>query len=272
MSADTQTVAIAGLGAIGGYLARALLSGAVPGLTLAAASVRDEAKAREMLGTAGASLPLVTPAALADHAAIVVEALPPAAFDSVARPAVASGRHLVALSTGALMARPELFDLARETGARITAPSGAILGLDAIAAAAEAHIDEVTIRTSKPPRGLAGAPYVEEQGLELDGLTKPLCIFSGPVTEAIRHFPANVNVAASVSLAGIGPDRTRIEVWADPTLKRNVHEVRLKGETCNFTAQIENLPDPDNPRSSRITALSALAALRRIAGPVRIGT
>ena len=98
MSADTQTVAIAGLGAIGGYLARALLSGAVPGLTLAAASVRDEAKAREMLGTAGASLPLVTPAALADHAAIVVEALPPAAFDSVARPAVASGARVASPS------------------------------------------------------------------------------------------------------------------------------------------------------------------------------
>ena len=272
MSAGAQTVAIAGLGAIGGHLARALLSGAVQGLTLTAASARDTDKARATLGPEGADLPLVAAGALAEHADIVVEALPPAAFDSVARPAVASGRHLVVLSTGALMARPELFDLARETGARITAPSGAILGLDAIAAAAEAGIDSVTIRTRKPPRGLAGAPYVEAQGIDLDGLTEPQRIFEGPVTEAIRHFPANVNVAASVSLAGIGPDRTRIEVWADPTLERNVHEVRLAGETCNFTAQIENLPDPDNPRSSRITALSALAALRRIAGPVRIGT
>lgn len=268
----THTVAIAGLGAIGGHLARALLSGAVPGLTLTAASVRDQAKARATLGAQGAALPLVESQALAKHADIVVEALPPAAFDSVARPAIAAGRHLVALSTGALMARPELFDEAARTGARITAPSGAILGLDAIAAAAEGRIDSVTIRTRKPPKGLAGAPYVEEQGIELEGLTEPLCIFSGPVAQAIRHFPANVNVAASVSMAGIGPDRTRIEVWADPTLARNIHEVRLEGETCNFTAQIENLPDPDNPRSSKITALSALAALRRIAGPARIGT
>ena len=121
-------------------------------------------------------------------------------------------------------------------------------------------------------RGLEGAPYVTERRIDLAGLTAPLKLFDGTAREAAAGFPANLNVAAALGLAGLGPDSTRVEIWADPGITRNTHEIAVSSDSADFTMKIENIPSDDNPRTGRITALSVIAALRKLAGPIRIGT
>ena len=264
-------VAIAGLGAIGLPLARALDRG-IPGLRLVAASANDRMRAAEKLRGFRTRVQLLALEDLAAAADIVVECAPAAVFDRIAEPAVKAGRTLVVLSAAALLSREGLIAKARERRARIIVPSGAILGLDAIKAVAEGEIKSVTHITRKPPRSLAGAPYLQAQGMSLDGLAAPKLIFKGPVREGARHFPANVNVSAAVSLAGIGPDRTLLEVWADPASDRNTHKVKVEADSARFTMEIESLPSPENPRTGRLTPLSVIATLRGLGAPLQIGT
>jgi aspartate dehydrogenase len=166
----------------------------------------------------------------------------------------------------------DLVERAQVTGARIIVPTGALAGLDAIRAIAEGEVESVRIRTRKPPKGLEGAPYLRSQGISLQGLKEPLRIFEGSARDAIRGFPANVNVAVALSLAGIGPDRTRIEIWADPSVTRNTHTIEAVSDSSNLTVTIENIPSVENPATGKITALSALAALRRLTAPLVVGT
>jgi aspartate dehydrogenase len=265
------TIAIAGLGAIGLELARRLDRGA-EGLQLVAASARDEGKARAALAGFRDPPPLLSLAELAERAQVLVEALPAAAFAAVAEPAVEAGRILVPASVGALLSRPDLIERARATGARIIVPTGALLGLDAVRAAAEGPVESITLETRKPPAGLLGAPHLVEHGIDLQGLAQPLRVFAGNALEAARGFPANVNVAAALALAGIGPERTRVEIWADPTTSRNTHTIRVEAEAARFTMQIEGVPSAENPRTGRLTPLSILACLRGLVSTLRVGS
>jgi len=266
----TRTVAIAGLGAIGLPLARALDNG-VDGLRLVAVSARDGAKARANLQTFREPPPVVELPELAE-ADIVVEATPASLFERVALPAIEAGRILVPSSVGALLPRMHLVRLAQQTGARIIVPTGALLGLDAVRAAAEGPVDSVTIETRKPPNGLAGAPYLEKHGIDVLGITEPTIVFEGNAFDAAAGFPANVNVAAALALAGIGPARTRVRIWADPTLTRNVHTIRVEADAARFTMTIENVPSEGNPKTGKLTALSLLACLRGMVSTLRVGT
>jgi aspartate dehydrogenase len=265
-------LAIAGLGAIGLPVARRVDAGDIPGVTLAAVAVRDEVKARKAMAGFRSRPPLMGLAALADVADVIVESLPSKHFLDVAEPAVARGRIFMPLSVGALIDHMQLVDRARTTGARIIVPTGALLGLDAVRATAEGQIVSARIVTRKPPAGLAGAPLLVAKGLSVEGLEAPLRVFAGSAREAIAGFPANVNVSVALSLAGIGPDRTQVEVWADPGVTRNTHTVTVKSDSSDLTMTIENIPDPDNPRTGRITALSVLAALRRLTAPLVVGS
>jgi len=265
------TVGIAGLGAIGLTLAKALDAG-VEGLRLVAVAARDRDKARAAV--AGfASPPVVTDVAdLAGLADVVVEAAHAAAFEAIVSPAIEAGRIAVVSSVGALLPRMQLVERARETGARIIVPTGALLGLDAVRAAAEGKVESVTLVTRKPPRGLAGAPYLEQHGIDVTTITTPTRVFAGSAREGAIGFPANVNVAAALALAGIGPDRTRLEIWADPTVTRNTHTVTVEADTVRLTMTIENVPSEENPRTGKITPLSLLACLRGLTATLKVGT
>jgi aspartate dehydrogenase len=253
-------------------MARAVDAGRVPGIALVAVAARDHAKAQRAMGGFGAVPRIVALNELADLADVVVECLPTAQFAAVAAPAIARGRIFMPLSVGALIDHMDLVERARETGARIIVPTGALLGLDAVRAAAEGKIASVKIVTRKPPAGLAGAPLLVERGIAVEGLTEPLKVFEGSAREAIAGFPANVNVAVALSLAGVGPDATRVEIWADPGVTRNTHTIVLKSDSSDLTMTIENIPSEENPRTGKITALSALAALRRLTAPLVVGS
>jgi aspartate dehydrogenase len=141
-----------------------------------------------------------------------------------------------------------------------------------VRAAAEGTIASVKIVTRKPPAGLAGAPLIVARGLDITGLTEPVKVFEGSARAAIAGFPANVNVAVALSLAGIGPDATQVEVWADPTVTRNTHTIVVRSDSADLTMTIENIPSDENPRTGKITALSAIATLRRLVAPLVVGS
>lgn len=264
------TVAIAGLGAIGLHLARALDAG-VEGLALHSVAARDAARAAARLAGFRRPPPVVPLAALAE-ADIVVEAAPAVVFEEIASHAIARGRILVPSSVGALLPRMHLVEQARRTGARIIVPTGALLGLDAVRAAAEGPVESVTIETRKPPRGLEGAPYLVRNGIDVLAVTAPTRIFQGNAFDAAQGFPANVNVAAALALAGIGPERTMVEIWADPAVTRNTHTIRVEAEAARLTMTIENVPSAENPRTGRITPLSILACLRGLTSTLKVGS
>jgi aspartate dehydrogenase len=265
-------VGIAGMGAVGMRVAQELDCGGIPGFTLAGFSARNAQRAAELNGQLTAAVPYHALTEIADHCDLVIEALPPTLFNELATSVLRAGKTLVVLSASQLLGRQDLIDMAGDTGAKIVIPSGAMLGLDAIKAVAVGQIDSVVIETRKPVAGLIKAPYVAQMDIDLTTLTEPSLILEGSVTEVARAFPANVNVAAAVSLAGLGPDRTRMEVWADPALDRNKHTVRVTSDSSDFTMSIQNRPSAENPATGRITALSVIAFLRQKSAVVRVGT
>src|SRR5947208_364461 len=263
-------VAVAGLGAIGTKVVKALDQG-IEGLALAAVSVRNVEKHRAWLSEL-TTVPAVLPIeALADAADIVVECAPSKLVRSIVAPVVGCGKCAVVLSVGALLENDDLIELAGKNGGQIVVPTGALIGLDAVTAAAVGNIHSVRMVTRKPVRGLAGAPYIVENNIDIERITEPLKIFDGTAREAAKGFPANLNVAVALSLAGIGPDRTKLEIWADPALTRNTHRIEVESDSARFSMLIENIPS-ENPKTGLITALSVIAYLRKQRAGLRVGT
>jgi aspartate dehydrogenase len=266
----TRNVGVIGLGPIGRAVCRALDAG-IPGLRLAGVLARDRTAAERFVGglvTAPPFLPLDDLIAASD---LLVEASTQAHLQEIAPRALAAGRDLVVLSCGGLLGRQDWVALAQAHRCRIHVPSGAIAGLDGVKGARVGAVTSVTMETRKPPRGLAGAPWIVEHGIDLDAITQETLLYEGPATGACRAFPANVNVLAALSLAGIGPERTRSRIYAVPGLARNVHRVSIEGEFGRLTVEIENVPT-ENPRTGRLSYLSTIALLRDLAAPLRVGT
>jgi len=265
-----QSVGIVGCGAIGQALLRAADSGrlAVP---VAGVTSRGEARARAFLSTLGAPPPYLDRASLIARADLIVEAAGGAVVPDLAEHTFAAGKDLVVLSVGALLEHPEIIEQARATRCRLIVPSGAIAGLDGIKGACAGRVTSVHITTRKPPRALEGAPYLTERGISLADLDEEREVFSGTAGEACRGFPDNLNVSAAVSLAGLGPDATRVRILAVPGLARNCHDIEVEGEFGRLAVHIENIPS-ENPRTGRLTALSIIRAVQDAADVVRIGT
>ena len=270
MSKANLRVGIAGLGAVGLEVAKRLVDG-IDGLTLAAVAVRDADKARRNLPQIGDMIALRTLDALAKDCDVVVECLPPTLFRDVAISVIDKGRIFMPLSVAQVLQNGDLIERAKQKGARIMVPTGALIGLDAVRAAAEGNIRSVKMVTRKPPNGLEGAPYLVERGISLKEVDKPMKVFEGSARDGAKGFPANVNVAAALSLAGIGPDKTTLEIWADPTVTRNTHRIEVESDTARFSMQIENVPS-ENPRTGKIVALSTIAALRGLVSELKVGT
>jgi aspartate dehydrogenase len=264
-------VAVAGLGAIGQALVRALARGDVPGVALAGVAVRDQARGKNTLAALKAEVPICDLNRLPEIADYVIECAPAAVFDDVVRPVLLAGKKVIVLSVGALLSNPDLIELARAQGGQIIVPTGALLGLDAVCATAEGKIESVTMMTRKPIAGLLGAPYLVENNIDISKLKEPKLVFKGSAREAAKGFPANLNVAVALSLAGIGPDKTVLEIWADPTVVRNTHRIILKSDSSSMDMTIENIPS-ENPKTGRITALSVISLLRKLTAAVRVGS
>jgi aspartate dehydrogenase len=264
-----KSIGIVGCGAIGRALLNAHAAGKL-NLRIAGVTSRTEASAREFLASLRSPPAYLSQSELIAAADLLVEAAGGGVVAGLAKEVFAAGKDLMVISVGALLDHPEVIETSRRTGCRLYVPSGAIAGLDGIKSACVGQIDHVTMTTRKPPNGLEGAPHLVKQCISLAGLTEEKEVFSGTAREACIGFPANVNVSAAVSLAGIGPDRTRIRILAVPGLKRNCHDIEIEGEFGRLQIHIENVPS-ENPKTGKLTALSIIRAVQDVVDPVRIG-
>jgi aspartate dehydrogenase len=264
-------IGIAGFGTIGRVVARHIEASALP-LELAAVSAGDPVRAATAMAQLHSPVPIVDTTELVAVSDVIVDSAPTAAFRNIATATLGAGKTLVTVSGAALMQWPEAIEIARAHGGRIILATGALLGLDAVRAAAVGTIHSVTMVTRKPVKSLVKAEHVVRNRIDLSGLTEPLKIFAGSALEGAMAFPANVNVAAALGMAGIGPALTRLEIWADPTLERNTHRIIVDSDSARFELIIENIPTDENPGTGRITAQSIVAALNDLVSPIRIGT
>lgn len=212
---------------------------------------------------------------VAERLDVVIEAASHQAVRDHAASLLDQGIAVIVLSGGVLSddaLRMSIEAAAKRTGAMFYVPSGAIAGLDALKAACIAGVDEVRITVMKPPHAWKNIPYVVEQGVDLDQLTSPHVFYDGPARQGVPLFPQNVNIAAVLSLAGVGFDNTRLRVVADPAIMHNTHEIEISGKTGKISIRMQNVPAPDNPKSAWLACYSALAALKLTMSPIRYGT
>jgi aspartate dehydrogenase len=260
----------------GGTIARLVLEHRPAGIEIVAIGGRASASRGERLAREfGVPYVVGREALLAARPQVVVEA---ASHEAVREHLVAlldAGVGVLVLSAGALAdddLRVQAERAASASGALFYVPSGGIGGLDALKTACLAGVEEVSIQVAKPPAAWRGIAYVEKLGVDLDRLREPRTLFEGPAREGVPHFPQNVNIAAVLSLAGIGMDRTRLKVVADPALTLNTHTIRVSGAAGRMTLVLENVPAPENPKTSWLACYSVLAALKTLESKVRYGT
>ena len=269
-------VALIGCGAIGRVIVKAILAHEIEGIELAAvAEVYPSDEARALSDTGG--FPLVEePERILDFSPdLVIEAAGQAVARTYASLFLQAKKHVMIMSVGALadtLFLHELLKIARDHGAKIIIPSGALGGLDAIKSANIGKLTDVTVRNIKPPEALAGAPFIVREQIDLDSITSQTQIYDGYADEAAREFPKNMNVTVAVSLAGIGPEKTRVIVIVDPEETRNIHEITAHGDFGEAIFTVAGLPSPDNPKTSYLAGLSVIATLRDLVNPLQVGT
>lgn len=272
-----RRVGLIGCGTIGRSLAQAIDSGGIPNAVLVSlfdvihensislrASLKEECTVYTDFGEF-----------LKSGIDLVVEAASQKAVAEFARPVVSSGIDLMIMSVGALAdskSFSELLESAKSAGSKVSIPSGAIAGIDGIRSVRNL-IRDVVLRTTKSPAALAGAPFFSERGIKPESIKEKQVIYSGPALEAVRFFPANVNVAAVLSIAGIGPKETQVEIVADPKATTNKHEITAKGSFGEICVVVNNVPSPGNPKTSYLAILSAIECLRSLCDDsVKIGS
>jgi len=269
-------VGIIGGGTIAGLILDHVRRGDLGRMRIVAIAGRSEqSKGRTLARNRRIPFVVGVKALLAKKPEVVVEAASHDALREYGETILRKGIDLIALSGGALTEdtlRKKLEGAATKSGALLYVPSGGIGGLDALKAACVAGVDEVTIAVTKPPLAWKGIPFVDRLGINLDALAEPAVLFEGPAREGVPLFPANVNIAAALSMAGVGFDRTRLKVVAVPGLTHNTHYIDIKGRTGKISIKLENVPAPENPKTAWLACYSALAALKVIRSPVRYGT
>lgn len=257
-------VALIGCGAIGGVIAKAIDSGLIEAELLYVMDA-DRGRAERLAGSLRSQRPAVAAGveeiARDQRVEVVVEAASQEAVLQYAEPLLAAGKELVVLSVGALL-RLEARPLLAKYRARIHVPSGALGGLDALKALALAGVESVELVSRKHPSKLADEPYVKQRGLKLEGLEEPLVVFEGSAEEAVKALPRTLNVAAALALASGAP--VKVKVVADPTAHRNVHEFVARSKAGALHVRVENVPHPENPKTSYLAALSAVELLREL--------
>ncbi len=251
------------MGAVGQAVAKALNQG-IDGYTLKGYS---DLEPRDNVNVPYCTLPN-----LVKQCDLIIEALPAASALSLIDLCIKAQKDLILISPAALLLTPDIIDKIPKSGIKVEIPSGALAGLDGIKAMRETGLNDVKIITTKPPKGLQSAPYVQSERLDLSKFDQMTTIFEGNAIEAAKGFPANINVAASLSFAGIGPEKTKVEIRIDPNSNVNQHRIVAQTDLTRLETTIESKPDPQNPKSSALTAQSIIAFLRDRSRSIRVGT
>lgn len=271
---DMLKIAIIGCGAIGTEISKAIDKGVI-NAGLAGIYDRNREHCNRLLSLLNNKPEILPPDELISRADVVVECASQEAVREFGAYVLEKGKDLVILSTGALVDSgllEKLFTAAKEHNCKLYVPSGAIAGIDGLKSASIARINKVVLSTTKNPQGLKDAPFILENKLDLSLFHKKTLLFEGKAEDAVRGFPANVNVAATLSLAGIGAKETKVKVFVDPEVRENIHKIAIEGDFGKLTCVVENVPSKANPKTSYLASLSAIATLKKITTPLQIGT
>ena len=264
-------VGIVGFGAIGFDVGKRIDQG-IENFKLIGISSRTKENVLKKISLFKNIPPIVDLNQLCKKSDIIIDCTPKVAFRKILQNCLLNQIKLITISGSGILENIDLVRNANQSKTQVILASGAILGLDGLRAVAEGKIFSVTMITKKPPNALINAKYVIEKGISLKDLSKEKLIFKGSATEGAKAFPANVNVAAAIGLAGIGPDKTNLEIWADPNLTKNTHKVLVKSDSSDFEIKIQNIQSTENPGTGKITALSIIASLRGLTSSLKAGS
>lgn len=268
---DKTRFVLCGLGNVGQQIAQIVRSD--DNLEIAAVSARDLVAAKSKVRALGLDVPVIEAKDAPKYASLIVECATYDSFRDVVEPAVKAGCHIIAISVGAFAIHLDLSELASQHGATIQLASGTMPGLDLLRAAAEKDVRSVRLETHLLPKSLSNEAFIAEQGIDLTRADlEPVLIFKGTAREAATHFPRHINVVVSLSLAGIGLDRTEVAIYANGQLPGARHRLVIDAEAINLDLTSQNYPSAETKKTSQIVALSVIAALREISAPVRIGS
>ncbi|MFH1439589.1 MAG: aspartate dehydrogenase [Candidatus Woesearchaeota archaeon] len=276
-------ISIIGCGAIGSAVAKAIvdeISNDDNNVQLVGVSDVDNEKANQLISELGIDIKNKSIDELIGVSDLIIEAASKHIIKEVAEKTFTAGKDLMIMSIGGLIGNESLLNKAKEKGCNLYLPSGAIAGLDAVKAAvattgSASSIKFITLTTTKPPKGLEGAPYIIEHNIDLstiENAKEKKTIFEGSVDEAVSGFPKNINVSAALSLAGIGAEKTRVKIVVDPQSDKNMHEICVEGDFGKITTITENKPSPMNSKTSYLAVLSAIAMIKRIVSKVKVGS
>ena len=265
-------VGIIGCGTIGSEIARTCQSGLRDRISLIGICDLNEERVGALEKTLKKKVPALSLAGLVKKADLVIEAASAKISADILKRAIAGKKDILIMSIGGLLGNEDLLDKAQEAGIKVYLPSGALCGIDGLKSASAGRIDSVMLTTRKPPKGLEGAPYIEENNIDLSLIKEETVIFDGTANEAVNGFPQNVNVAAILSLAGVGGANTRVRIVTSPDYTKNIHEVEIRGESGVIITRTENVPSKVNPKTSQLAVFSAIATLTGATNTVRMGT
>jgi aspartate dehydrogenase len=259
-----KRIGIIGCGAMGseiaGYISRNLQDRA----TVAAVCDIDPKKA-EALSNMIKPRPLIgTIDELISKSDLVIEASSADISGEIAEKADSLKKDVLIMSTGGLLKKQHLIEKINSGCSRIHIPSGAVCGLDGLKSAMSGAVRSVTLVTRKPLKGLADSPYLKEKNIDLEKIYRETLLFSGTARDAIRYFPQNVNVAVTLSIYGLGADRTNVKIFTSPEYTKNIHEIEVEGEFGRFWTKTENVPSMVNPKTSQLAIFSAIAKIKEI--------
>ena len=267
-------VGVVGCGTIGKELSLACLRKFKEEVTLFALTDADPSRARKLQKKLKPRPKVLTVEEIIRGCDLIIEAASTAAAYDVAKRALSLGKDVLVMSVGGLLGHEkEVMKLARTHRCCLYLPSGGVVGIDGLKAAGIGKIHRVTLTTRKPPQSYEDAPYILKHRINLKSVLKEeKVLFEGNASAAVKGFPKNINVSATLSLAGIGAKRTQVRILASPQMLVNVHEVYVVGDFGSFYTRTENFPSEQNPKTSRLAILSAVATLERILKNVKIGT
>jgi aspartate dehydrogenase len=273
--AELKKIGIVGCGAIGSSLARAIVKDFPRQAKLVALYDIEAGKAGNLSRKVSINYKLAVLGLkeVISRSDLVVEASSARSSRDIAVAVLSRGKDIMLMSVGGIINHlAELKELCLRHNARLYIPSGAISGIDALKAAVLGGVDQVTLVTRKNPFSFKGVKYIEDKRIDLRKIKNDRVLFYGSAQEAVKYFPQNVNVAAVLSLAGIGSKKTKVKIIASPKVKRNIHEIEIESKAARVHTRTENVLHPENPKTSYLAVLAAVATLKQILEPVKIGT
>ena len=262
---------IIGCGTIGGVIAEAIVNEFKDSITLIGISDVNESNAQTLIKKLNLKAGILKQSELIKRCDLIVESASGSVSYEIAKEALQADKSIIVMSTGGLLNKPDIFEIAGKSSGKLYIPSGAICGLDGLKAAMMANVRSATLTTRKPPKSLAGAPYIVENKIDLDSIKNETVIFEGTAVDAVKGFPQNINVAATLSLCGLGAKKTKVRIATSPNYISNTHEIEIEGDFGRLKTVTDNVPMPANPKTSYLAALSAIAVLDGIISSVKIG-